>query len=105
MDIISEAEEEPMKAPRPPRVKWETLYENVEDFKIENIVFHKAWVHATQHSMDAIGPVVHLGMSEGEAAQAKAEIPLSISLLESVYANLSCKYYSMPSMSLNFSSY
>ncbi|XP_063043178.1 uncharacterized protein LOC134437627 [Engraulis encrasicolus] len=89
MDIISEYEE-PTKAPRPRPVKWETLYENEEDIKIDNMVIHKSWVHATQHSRDATGPaVIHVGMSEGEAAQVKADIPLSISLLESVYANLS----------------
>ncbi|XP_063061092.1 uncharacterized protein LOC134454164 [Engraulis encrasicolus] len=90
MDIISEAEEEPVKAPRPRPVKWETLYENPEDIRIENIVFHKAWVHATQHSQDVVSPEVHVGMPEGDTARAKAEIPLSIDLLESVYANLSC---------------
>ncbi|XP_063078375.1 uncharacterized protein LOC134468379 [Engraulis encrasicolus] len=89
MDIISEAEEEPVKAPRPRPVKWETLYENPEDISIENIVFHKAWVHATQDSQDVVSPEVHVGMPEGDTAQAKAEIPLSIDLLESVYANLS----------------
>ncbi|XP_063045739.1 uncharacterized protein LOC134439758 [Engraulis encrasicolus] len=92
MDIISEYEEEPMKAPRPRPVKWETLYENVDDMRIGNVVFHKAWVHATQHSQDAVSPEVHVGMPEGDTAQAQAQadIPLSIGLLEFVYANLSC---------------
>ncbi|XP_063046188.1 uncharacterized protein LOC134440163 [Engraulis encrasicolus] len=64
MDIITEYEEEPVKAPRPRPVKWETLYQNVEDIRIENIVFHKAWVHATQHSQDVVSPEVHVGMPE-----------------------------------------
>ncbi|XP_063046266.1 uncharacterized protein LOC134440211 [Engraulis encrasicolus] len=88
MDIISEYEE-PVNAPRPRPVKWETLYENVEDIKIDNIVFHKAWVHATQDSQDVVSPEGHVGMPEEDTARVKAEIPLSIDLLESVYANLS----------------
>ncbi|XP_063078471.1 glutamic acid-rich protein-like [Engraulis encrasicolus] len=87
MDIILEAEDEPMMITHPLVLRKETPEENVEDERVENVVFHKTLVHATQHSQDVAGPVV--GIPQGETAQAKAEFPLSIDVLEMVYANLS----------------
>ncbi|XP_063073974.1 DNA ligase 1-like [Engraulis encrasicolus] len=89
MDIILEAEDEPRKVTHPLVLRKETPEENVEDEIIGNVVFYKPLVHTTQNSQDVAGPVVHVGMPEGEAAQAKAELPLSIGVLEMVYANLS----------------
>ncbi|XP_063078750.1 uncharacterized protein LOC134468806 [Engraulis encrasicolus] len=87
MDIILEAEDEPMMISHPLVLRKETPEENVEDERIGNVVFHKTLVHATQHSQDVAGPVV--GIPQGETAQAKAEFPLSIDVLEMVYTNLS----------------